>query len=53
MGKGKGDIKDQFAFYPNGFIFIEIKGISIFESTILLNFLKNQNFFFSFFSNHI
>lgn len=43
MGKGKGEVKDLFAFYKKGFILFEMKGISFFDSIKLLNFLNNQN----------
>lgn len=42
MGKGKGEVRESFGFYKKGFILVEIKGISIFNSIKLLKFLNNQ-----------
>ena len=42
MGKGKGEILEMYNFYKKGFVLIEIKGISLFESFKLLKFLNNK-----------
>lgn len=43
MGKGKGEIKDSFAFYRKGLVLFEIKGLSFLESLELVKFLNNYN----------
>ena len=47
MGKGKGEVKNTFAFYRPGYILFELQGVSVLEAKKLLRFLNNcKNFKF-------
>ena len=43
MGKGKGEVRDSFAFYKKGLVLFEIKGLSFFESSELTKSLNDHN----------